>query len=58
MVEDKDGEEDENGNLPMVEKFYYEGLVTGKSKLYDTIEEAYEEADWFMDNIELFVDCD
>jgi hypothetical protein len=52
-------EEDEDGN-PVVytEKYYYEGLVTGKSKLYDTIEEAYEEAYWFMDNIELFVDCD
>jgi hypothetical protein len=52
-------EEDEDGN-PVVytEKYYYEGLVTGKSKLYDTIEEAYEEACWFMDHIEWFVDED
>ena len=48
--------DDEDGNLVVVKKYYYEGLVTGKSELYDTIEKAYEEAKWFMDNIELFVD--
>lgn len=58
MVEE--AEEDDEGNViePAKYKYYYRGLVTGKSKLYDTIEEAYEEAQWFMDNIELFVDED
>lgn len=58
IVEEAD--EDDDGNIvePEKYKYYYRGLVTGKSKLYDTIEEAYEEAKWFMDHIELFVDYD
>ena len=58
MVEE--AEEDDDGNViePAKYKYYYQGLVTGKSKLYDTIEEAHDEAYWFMNNIELFVDCD
>lgn len=56
----EEAEEDDDGNIiePAKYKYYYEGLVNGKSDLYDTIEEAYEDAYWFMDNIELFVDCD
>ena len=56
----EEAEEDDDGNIiePAKYKYYYEGLVTGKSKMYNTIEEAYEEAVWFMNNIELFVDCD
>lgn len=56
----EEAEEDDDGNIiePAKYKYYYRGLVTGKSKLYDTIEEAYEEAQWFMDHIELFVDED
>lgn len=56
VVEDEDAEQEDGEEVPMVEKFYYQGLVTGKSELYDTIEEAYEEAYDFMDNIELYVD--
>ena len=58
MVEE--AEEDDDDNIVESEKYkyYYRGLVTGKSKLYDTIEEAYEEAEWFMDHIEWFVDED
>lgn len=56
----QEAEEDDDGNIiePAKYKYYYRGLATGKSELYDTIEKAYEEAYWFMDNIELFVDKD
>lgn len=55
-VEDEDADCDNDGNYPLIEKFYYEGVTCGRSELFDTVEEAYEEARDYMENIDLYVD--
>ena len=37
-------------------QYYYEGATCGRSDMYNTPEEAYEEADDYMNNIDLYVD--
>ena len=56
FIEDEDFEEEDCA--AEIEKYYFEGARCPKSELYDTPEEAYEKADYYMRNIELFVDCD
>lgn len=37
-------------------QYYYEGATCGRSRLYRTPEEAYKEANDYMNNIDLYVD--
>ena len=56
---DEDEVEDENGiDVVELKTFYYEGVTCGKSEIFDTPEEAYNEACEYLDNIELYVDLE
>lgn len=56
---DEDEVEDENGiDVIELKTFYYEGVTCGKSEIFDTPEEAYNEACGYLDNIELYVDLE
>ena len=57
-VRDDDAECDGNcdGCMYFKPQYYYEGATCGRSDTYDTAEEAYEEANDYMNNIDLYVD--
>lgn len=56
IYSDYDEDEDEDGNWVEIEKYYVEGARCPKSELYDTPEEAYQFANRYLQNIDLYTD--
>lgn len=54
-VEDEEADYNDEDEVPMVEKFYYEGATCGRSDLYNTAEACFEDADNYLENIDLYV---
>lgn len=53
-----DEDEDEEGEWAEVEKYYFEGSRCPKSELYSDPKKAYDMANEYMANIELYADLD
>lgn len=58
ICSEMDEDEDEDGEWVEVEKYYFEGRRCPKSELYADPKKAYDMANDYMANIELYADCD